>query len=144
VWAGYVVAVYVILQREALEIVRDPTILLTIFGTVLTGMLVIRVTSWAGSSRLAHSLRLSGHLGTHLIEVFDAVGLAAFLVVSVDVSDFLLRLVPSLVFFPHGARMVLGWLGVAATHLADSSRDATCPTKLLPGTANMAALDRKT
>jgi hypothetical protein len=46
--------------------------------------------------------------------------------------------------FPHGARMVLGWLGVAATHLADSSRDATCPTKLLPGTANMAALDRKT
>jgi hypothetical protein len=61
-----------------------------------------------------------------------------------EVSNFLLRLVPSLVFFPHGARMVLGWLGVAATHLADGSRDATCPTKVLPRTANIAVLGQKT
>ena len=74
-----------LLHREPLGIVQDPVILLTIFGTVLSGKLVIKIMSLAGTKRFTQSLPLSGRLGTHLIQVFDALGLAAFLVVGVVV-----------------------------------------------------------
>ncbi len=74
-----------LLNRDPLGIVRDPLILLAIFGTVIAGMLVIKIMSLAGTKRFAQSLESRGHLGTHLIKVFDALGLAAFLVVGVVV-----------------------------------------------------------
>jgi polar amino acid transport system substrate-binding protein len=58
-----------LLHREPLGIVQDPVILLTIFGTVLSRMLVIKIMSLAGTKRFTKSLPLSGRLGTHLIQV---------------------------------------------------------------------------
>jgi polar amino acid transport system substrate-binding protein len=58
-----------LLHREPVAIVRDPLILLTIFGTVLVGMLVIKIMSLAGAKRFAQSLQSQGHLGTHLIQI---------------------------------------------------------------------------
>ncbi len=74
-----------LLRREPLGIVRDPLILLTIFGTVIAGMLFIKITSLAGIKRFVHSWQLKGNLGRVLIQAFDALGLAAFLVVGVVV-----------------------------------------------------------
>jgi len=74
-----------LLQRQPLGIVRDPLILLAVFGTVLVGMLVIKAVSLAGANHFAQSLQSSGQLGTHLIGVFDAVGLAASTVAGVVV-----------------------------------------------------------
>jgi polar amino acid transport system substrate-binding protein len=72
-------------QREPLGIVRDPFVLLTIFGTVIIGMLVIRISSFAGAKRFVDSLQSRGHFGTGLIQICDGLGLAAFLVIGVVV-----------------------------------------------------------
>jgi polar amino acid transport system substrate-binding protein len=74
-----------LLQRQPLGIVRDPFVLLMIFGTVLIGMLVIRISSLAGAKKFTESLRSRGHLGTALIQICDGLGLAAFLVIGVVV-----------------------------------------------------------
>jgi polar amino acid transport system substrate-binding protein len=74
-----------ILQRQPLGIVRDPVILLTVFGTVLAGMAVIKVISLTAAQPLVRSLRSQRRLGAQLIEIFDALGLAAFTVVGVVV-----------------------------------------------------------
>jgi polar amino acid transport system substrate-binding protein len=70
-----------LLQREPLGIVRNPEALLTVFGTVLAGMAVIKAMSRAKAGRLTTYLQSRPRLGTQLIEVFDAVALAAFAVV---------------------------------------------------------------
>jgi polar amino acid transport system substrate-binding protein len=72
-----------VLQRQPLGIVRDPVSVLTVIGTVVLGLAFFRLMALAGSHRLATSLKARKHLATHLIEVFDALGLAAFLVVGV-------------------------------------------------------------
>ena len=72
-------------QRQPLGIVRDPLVLLMIIGTVIVGMLVIRISSFAGAKRFTESLRFQGHLGTRLIQICDGMGLAAFLVIGVVV-----------------------------------------------------------
>jgi polar amino acid transport system substrate-binding protein len=74
-----------ILQRQPLGIVRDPVILLTVFGTVLAGMAVIKVISLTAAQPFVRSLRSQRRLGAQLIEIFDALGLAAFIVVGVVV-----------------------------------------------------------
>jgi len=74
-----------LLQRDPLGIVQNPEALLTVFGTVLAGMLVIKVMSRLQSGMLTKQLQSRAHLGTRLIEVFDAIGLAAFTVVGVVV-----------------------------------------------------------
>jgi len=74
-----------LLQRQPLGIVRDPSVLLIIFGTVLLGMLVIKISSLTGAKRFTESLRSSGHLGTALIQICDGLGLAAFSVIGVVV-----------------------------------------------------------
>lgn len=74
-----------LLQRSPLGIVRSPEALLAVFGTVLVGFLVIKVMSRidAGLSPRYLQARTSG---ARLIEVFDAVGLAAFTVTGVVVA----------------------------------------------------------
>ena len=72
-----------VLQRQPLGIVRDPVSVLTVIGTVVLGLAFFRLMALAGSHRFATSLKARKHLATHLIEVFDALGLAAFLVVGV-------------------------------------------------------------
>jgi polar amino acid transport system substrate-binding protein len=72
-----------LLQRDPLGIVRNPEALLTVFGTVLAGMVVIKAMSRLQSGVLTKYLQSRAHLGTRLIEVFDAIGLAAFTVVGV-------------------------------------------------------------
>ena len=74
-----------LLQRYPLGIVRSPEALLTVFGTVLAGMTVIKVMSLVRTDRLTKYLQSRPRLGTRLIEVFDAVALAAFTVVGVVV-----------------------------------------------------------
>jgi polar amino acid transport system substrate-binding protein len=74
-----------LVQRQPLGIVRDPVALLTVFGTVILGMAFFKVMSLAGTKRLAQSLQARRHHATRLIELFDALGLAAFLVVGVVV-----------------------------------------------------------
>ena len=74
-----------LLQRQPLGIVRDPVVLLIIIATVIVGMLVIRISSFAGAKRFTESLRSQGHLGTGLIQICDGMGLAAFLVIGVVV-----------------------------------------------------------
>jgi polar amino acid transport system substrate-binding protein len=75
-----------VLQREPLGIVRNPEALLTVFGTVVVGMLAIRVASLFQPGRFMKYLQSHAGLGTRLIELFDAVGLAAFIVVGVVVA----------------------------------------------------------
>jgi polar amino acid transport system substrate-binding protein len=75
-----------LLQRDTLGIVRDPEALLIVFGTVLAGMVVIRVVSRVGATLRAKHLQPRARLGSRLIEAFDAVGLAAFTVVGVVVA----------------------------------------------------------
>jgi polar amino acid transport system substrate-binding protein len=72
-----------LLARQPLGIVRDPEFVLTVFGTVMLGMAAIKIMSLTGTQRLARSLQARRHVGTHLIEIFDALGLSAFLVVGV-------------------------------------------------------------
>jgi polar amino acid transport system substrate-binding protein len=74
-----------LLQRDPLGIVQNPDALLTVFGTVLAGMLVIKVVSRVQFGLLTKQLQARAHLDTRLIEVFDAIGLAAFTVVGVVV-----------------------------------------------------------
>jgi polar amino acid transport system substrate-binding protein len=74
-----------LLQRDPLGIVQNPEALLTVFGTVLAGMVVIKTSSRFQAARLTKYLRSRGRLGTQLIEVFDAIALAAFTVVGVVV-----------------------------------------------------------
>src|SRR5262249_39248936 len=64
-------------------IVRDPVILLAVFGTVVLGMLVFKIMSLTAAERVAQSLQKRRRLGTHLIEIFDALGLASFTVIGV-------------------------------------------------------------
>jgi polar amino acid transport system substrate-binding protein len=72
-------------QRQPLGIVRDPSVLLIIIGTVLIGMLVIRISSLTGAKRFTESLRSRGQLGTAFIQICDGLGLAAFSVIGVVV-----------------------------------------------------------
>jgi polar amino acid transport system substrate-binding protein len=74
-----------VLQREPLGIVRDPSALLTVFGTVLAGMIAIKSISYIGAG-FAKRVASGAHLGTRFIEIFDAVALAAFTVVGVIVA----------------------------------------------------------
>jgi polar amino acid transport system substrate-binding protein len=74
-----------LLQRNPLGIVRTPEALLTVFGTVMAGMVVIRFMSRVPSDLLSKYLQSRPRLGAQLIEVFDAIGLAAFTVVGVVV-----------------------------------------------------------
>src|SRR5262245_5268859 len=74
-----------LLQRDPLGIVRNPEALLTVFGTVLAGMFVIKVMSRVQAGLLTKRLQSHAHVGTRLIETFDASALAAFTVVGVVV-----------------------------------------------------------
>jgi polar amino acid transport system substrate-binding protein len=74
-----------LLQRDPLGIVRNPEALLTVFGTVLAGMVVIRAMSWVQGGLLTKHLQSRARLGTRLIEAFDAIALAAFTVTGVVV-----------------------------------------------------------
>jgi polar amino acid transport system substrate-binding protein len=74
-----------LLQREALGIVRNPEALLIVFGTVLAGMMAIRTLPHVQAGRFAKYLKSRARLGARLIELFDAIGLAAFTVVGVVV-----------------------------------------------------------
>src|SRR5260370_876922 len=74
-----------LVQWQPLGIVRAPQVLLTVFGTVVLGMAFLRVMALTSAQGLAQSLQKRRHLGTHLIEICDALGLAAFLVVGVVV-----------------------------------------------------------
>jgi polar amino acid transport system substrate-binding protein len=72
-----------LLQRQPLAIVRDPAILLAIIGTVLLGKAFFRLTALIGARSVIKSLQSARHLGTPLIEICDALGLASFLVIGV-------------------------------------------------------------
>ena len=74
-----------LLQRDPIGIVRSPETLLIVFGTVFAGMVVIRVMSHGRAAPVASYLQLHAQFGKRLVEVFDAVGLAAFTVVGVVV-----------------------------------------------------------
>jgi polar amino acid transport system substrate-binding protein len=74
-----------LLQREPLGIVRDPAALLTVLGTVIAGMAVVKIAALGRAWPLTNHMRLGARFGTWLIEIFDAVGLAAFTVVGVVV-----------------------------------------------------------
>src|SRR5262245_46522711 len=74
-----------LLQRDPLGIVRNPEALLTVFGTVLAGMVVIKAMSRVQAGFLGKHLQSRARLGTGLIEMFDAIALAAFTVVGVVV-----------------------------------------------------------
>ena len=75
-----------LLQREPIGIVRNPEALLIVFATVMAGMIVVKFLALLRADRATKYLKSHGHLGTRLIEVFDAVGLAAFTVVGVVVA----------------------------------------------------------
>jgi polar amino acid transport system substrate-binding protein len=74
-----------LLQREPIGIVRNPLSLLAVFATVLAGMVVIRVMSRLNAGLFGDYARAHRRLGARLIEILDAVGLAAFTVVGVVV-----------------------------------------------------------
>jgi polar amino acid transport system substrate-binding protein len=74
-----------LLQREPLGVVQDPEALLTVFGTVLAAMVVIKTIPRLRAGRLTKYLQSRARLGARLIEVFDAIALAAFTVVGVVV-----------------------------------------------------------
>jgi polar amino acid transport system substrate-binding protein len=76
----------VVLQRDPLGIVRNPEALLTVFATVFAGMLIIKAASLFQSGRFMKYVQSHAGLGTRLIELFDAIGLAAFIVVGVVVA----------------------------------------------------------
>jgi polar amino acid transport system substrate-binding protein len=72
-----------LLQRDPIAIVQTPEVLLSVFGTVLAGMVVIKTVSLVRVDLLSKFMQSRSRLGTRLIEVFDAIGLAAFTVVGV-------------------------------------------------------------
>jgi polar amino acid transport system substrate-binding protein len=74
-----------VLQREPLGIVRSPEALLTVFATVLAGVVFIRVASHVRAGALTKYLQSRAFIASKLIELFDAIGLAAFTVVGVVV-----------------------------------------------------------
>ena len=74
-----------LLQRDPLGVVRSPEALLIVFGTVLAGMAAIKAMSRIRAGLVSKYLQERAHLGSRLIEVFDAVALAAFTVVGVVV-----------------------------------------------------------
>jgi polar amino acid transport system substrate-binding protein len=74
-----------LLQREPIGVVRNPEGLLIVFGTVLAGMVVIRAMSLVRAALLADYLKSHTRVGEGLVELFDALGLAAFTVVGVVV-----------------------------------------------------------
>jgi polar amino acid transport system substrate-binding protein len=74
-----------VLQRNPIGIVRYPEALLIVFGTVLAGMLVIRVVSHLQARPAAKYLQVRSGWGGRSIELSDAVGLAAFTVTGVVV-----------------------------------------------------------
>jgi polar amino acid transport system substrate-binding protein len=74
-----------VLQREPLGIVRNPEALLIVFGTVFVGMVVIKVVSRINAGALAKRFQSHANRAALLIEMLDAVGLAAFIVVGVVV-----------------------------------------------------------
>jgi polar amino acid transport system substrate-binding protein len=74
-----------LLQRDRLGIVQNPQALLIVFGTVLAGFAAIRILSRVHAEHLLGYLRPGASLGARLIEIFDALGLAAFTVVGVVV-----------------------------------------------------------
>lgn len=74
-----------LLQREPIGVVRNPEGLMIVFGTVITGMVVIRAMSHVRAAMLAKYLQTHARVGARLVELFDAVGLAAFTVVGVVV-----------------------------------------------------------
>jgi len=75
----------VLLQRDPIGIVRNPQALLIVFATVFAGMVVIRIMSHVRVAPVASYLQGRAHIGKRLVEVFDALGLAAFTVVGVVV-----------------------------------------------------------
>jgi polar amino acid transport system substrate-binding protein len=75
-----------LLQREPIGIVRNPEAILIVFATVLAGMIVVKFLALVHADRATKYLKSHGHLGTQLIKLFDAVGLAAFTVVGVVVA----------------------------------------------------------
>lgn len=74
-----------LLQRDPIGVVRNPEALLIVFGTVFAGMVVIRAMSHGRVAPVASYLQPHAHHGKRLVEVFDALGLAAFTVVGVVV-----------------------------------------------------------
>src|SRR5262245_4983531 len=74
-----------VLQRDPVGVVRSPEAPLTVFGTVLAGMVAIKAMSRIRAGVATKYLQARAHLGTRLIEVFDAIALAAFTVVGVVV-----------------------------------------------------------
>ena len=74
-----------LLQRDPLGVVRSPEALLIVFGTVLAGMAAIKAMSRLRAGLVTKYLQERAHLGSRLIEVFDAIALAAFTVVGVVV-----------------------------------------------------------
>jgi polar amino acid transport system substrate-binding protein len=75
----------VLLQRQPIGVVRNPEGLLIVFGTVLAGMVVMRAMSHVRAAQLAKHLQSHARVGARLVELFDAIGLAAFTVVGVVV-----------------------------------------------------------
>jgi polar amino acid transport system substrate-binding protein len=74
-----------IVQREPLGVVRDPLFVLAVIATVMLGMAFFKLASFGRAERLVQPLRARRAMGTHLIEVCDALGLAAFTVLGVVV-----------------------------------------------------------
>ena len=74
-----------IVQREPLGVVRNPLFVLAVIATVLLGMAFFKLASIGRAERLVKPFRARRALGAHLIEVCDALGLAAFTVLGVVV-----------------------------------------------------------
>jgi polar amino acid transport system substrate-binding protein len=74
-----------VLQRNPIGIVRHPEALLIVFGTVVAGMMIVKVVSRLQSSPVARYLHARTGVGGRSIEISDAVGLAAFTVTGVVV-----------------------------------------------------------
>src|SRR5262245_26764529 len=56
-----------LLQRDPLAVVRDPEALLTVFGTVLAGMIVIKAMARVQAGLFTKYLQSRAHLGTRAI-----------------------------------------------------------------------------
>jgi polar amino acid transport system substrate-binding protein len=74
-----------LLQRQPLGIVQAPEALLVVFGTVFVGMVVIKAAARVKAGSLTKRLQSHANQAALLTEMFDAVGLAAFIVVGVVV-----------------------------------------------------------
>jgi len=74
-----------LLQRQPIGLVQAPEALLVVFGTVFVGMVVIKALSYVEAGSLTKRLRSHANKAALLIEIFDAIGLTAFIVVGVVV-----------------------------------------------------------